>query len=41
VLIYSGSRKNADVGLEYISQISSPYNNALQRTVIYFSEALG
>jgi hypothetical protein len=39
--VASGSIKNADIGLEYISQISSPYGNAVQRMVTYFSEALG
>ncbi|XP_014499457.1 scarecrow-like protein 3 [Vigna radiata var. radiata] len=39
--VASGSIKNADIGLEYISQISSPDGNAVQRMVSYFSEALG
>lgn len=39
--VASGSIKNADIGLEYISQISSPDGNAVQRMVTYFSEALG
>ncbi|KAK7323406.1 hypothetical protein VNO77_26878 [Canavalia gladiata] len=39
--VATGSIKNADIGLEYISQISSPEGNAVQRMVTYFSEALG
>nr|KYP41069.1 Scarecrow-like protein 3 [Cajanus cajan] len=39
--VASGSIKNADIGLEYISHISSPEGNAVQRMVTYFSEALG
>lgn len=39
--VASGSIKNADIGLEYISQISSPHGNGVQRLVTYFSEALG
>lgn len=35
-----GSIKTADIGLEYISHISSPDGNVVQRTVTYFSEAL-
>ncbi|KAK7276950.1 hypothetical protein RIF29_18099 [Crotalaria pallida] len=39
--VASGSIKNADIGLEYISQISTPDGDAAQRMVTYFSEALG
>lgn len=39
--VASGSIKNADIGLEYISQFSSPDGDAVQRVVTYFSEALG
>ncbi|KAI5410690.1 GRAS family protein TF80 [Lathyrus oleraceus] len=39
--VASGNIKNADIGLEYISQISSPDGNAVQRMVTYFSKALG
>lgn len=39
--VASGSIKNADIGLELISQISSPDGDAVQRMVTYFSEALG
>ncbi|KAF7824652.1 scarecrow-like protein 3 [Senna tora] len=38
--VASGSIKNADIGLEYISHLASPDGDAVQRMVTYFSEAL-
>lgn len=38
--VATGSIKNADMGLEFISQLASPDGDSVQRMVTYFSEAL-
>ncbi|XP_028789877.1 scarecrow-like protein 3 [Neltuma alba] len=38
--VATGSIKNADMGLEFISHLASPDGDAVQRMVAYFSEAL-
>ncbi|XP_054816443.1 GRAS family protein TF80-like [Prosopis cineraria] len=38
--VATGSIKNADMGLEFISHLASPDGDAVQRMVTYFSEAL-
>ncbi|KAG8363680.1 hypothetical protein BUALT_Bualt19G0047600 [Buddleja alternifolia] len=38
--VASGSFENANIGLEYISHLASPYGDTMQRIAAYFTEAL-